>query len=118
MAVSKQTEQEIAEFQTMQNQLQMILLQKQQVKLQLDEVNNALSELKKTDGAIFRAVGTLLFESDKEGAEKALNEQVETLNMRTEVLGRQEDKLKKKLAELREKLEKELGIRGAGSGAA
>jgi len=112
--VSKEVEQQIAEFQNLQNQLQMTLLQKQGVQAQLDEISEASEELKKSKGAVYLSVGTLLIASTRENAEKSLSEKRELLSVRLNVLGRQEEKLKERLRELREKIESAMGGGAAG----
>ena len=108
---SKETEQQIAEFQNAQNALQFAMVQRQQIQLQIDEIENALEELKKSTGAVFRAVGAVLVESKKDDTVSELNERKETLALRLNVLTKQEEKLRGKLTELRAEIE---GGSGAG----
>ncbi|MEM3031068.1 MAG: prefoldin subunit beta [Candidatus Micrarchaeia archaeon] len=112
--VSKETEQRIGEFRNLQNQLQMTLLQKQSVQAQLDEIGEASEELKKSKGAVYRSVGTLLIASTREEAEKDLAEKKELLGVRLNVLTRQEEKLRERLNELKAKIEQALGGGAAG----
>ncbi|MEW6328980.1 MAG: prefoldin subunit beta, partial [Candidatus Micrarchaeota archaeon] len=109
--ISKETEQQIAEFQNAQSALQLTMVQRQQVQLQMDEIDNALEELKKSTGAVYRAVGTVLVESKKDETVKELTERKDTLAVRLNVLTKQEEKLRSKLTELRAKIE---GSAGAG----
>ncbi len=109
--ISKETEQQIAEFQNAQSALQLTMVQRQQVQLQMDEIDNALEEMAKSTGVVYRAVGTVLVESKKDETIKELTERKDTLAVRVNVLTKQEEKLRAKLTELRAKIE---GSTGAG----
>jgi len=104
-------EQQIAEIQNLQRQLQMTVMQKQQFQMQLEEMKAANEELAKSKGAVFRAAGSLLIESTKEEAAKDLKEKMETLDMRVSITSKQEEKLKARFEEMRQKIE------GPGAGA-
>ncbi len=109
----KELEHDINEFQTAQNQLQMIVIQKQQVKMQLEEIDDALEELKGKSGKVFKSIGSVLVESKADDVVKELNENKETMKVRIGVLGKQEEKLRGRLVELRSKIEKAAGAMGA-----
>jgi len=113
MDIPKEVEHDINEFQTAQNQLQMIMVQKQQVKMQLGEIDDALEELKGKSGKVFKSIGAVLVESTAEDVTKELNERRETMKVRVGVLGKQEEKLRSKLIELKSKIEKAAGAMGA-----
>jgi len=109
----KELEHDINEFQTAQNQLQMIMVQKQQLKMQLEEVDYALEELKKKSGKVFKSIGSVLVESSSEDVAKELTESKETMKIRIGVLGKQEEKLRGRLVELKSRIEKAAGEMGA-----
>jgi len=116
MKLSKETEQQIAEFQGLQGQLQSVMIQKQQVQTQVDELAQASEELKSAKGAVFRSAGTLLIQSTREEAEKDVAEKKELYSVRANALSRQEERLKARLTELKQKLEQVLGRPGGESG--
>jgi len=97
-------------LQQLQQTLQNVLTQKQQVELELLEVDQALSELEKTaeDGVIYKSVGSLLIKTEKQKVENELKEKKELSNMRVSVLGKQEERLRAQIKELNEKLQKDL----------
>ncbi|NYZ79414.1 prefoldin subunit beta [Candidatus Micrarchaeota archaeon] len=113
MDMPKELEHDVNEFQTAQNQLQMIIIQKQQVKMQLGEIDDALEELKNKSGKVFKSIGSVLVESKIDDVVKELNEDKETMNVRIGVLGKQEEKLRGRLVELKSKIEKAAGAMGA-----
>ncbi len=104
------SEKDLEAYQVTQQQLQLLLLQKQQLKIQSEEINNALNELKKITEKekVYKIVGPILIEVNKDEIIKELNEKNETINSRIEILEKQEDRLRKNLAELGKILEKEL----------
>jgi prefoldin beta subunit len=97
-------------LQQLQQTLQSVLTQKQQVELELLEVDQALGELEKTadNGVIYKSVGSLLIKSEKLKVTDELKEKKELSNMRISVLGKQEERLRTQIKDLNEKLQKDL----------
>ncbi len=114
--IPKEVQDKLAQFQGLQNQLQMISLQKQQFMLQSAEIDNALAELEKTsEGKIYEAVGPLFIETNKEGSNKKLKDSKETVGARIKILEKQEQKINARLDELKTELQ-ELLKSGEGTG--
>ena len=105
-----QVQQRLLRLQQLQQTLQRILTQKQQLELELNEVEQALGELAKlTDEAvIYKSIGSLLVKSGKDKTVTELNERKELLNMRITVLGKQDDRLRSQVKDLQEKLQRDL----------
>jgi prefoldin beta subunit len=97
-------------LQQLQQTLQSVLTQKQQLELELLEVDQALGELEKASDevAIYKSIGSLLIKSEKTRVTSELNERKELANMRISVLGKQEERLRSQVKELNEKLQKDL----------
>lgn len=97
-------------LQQLQQTLQSILAQKQQLEIELLEIDRALSELEKVsdDAVVYKSVGSLLVMSEKKKVINDLKERKELANMRISVLGRQEERLRSQIKELQEKLQKDL----------
>jgi len=85
-------------------------MQKQQIELELTEVDQALSELEKlTDETIiYKSIGSLLVKSDRQKVIAELNERKELLNTRITVLGKQEERLRAQAKDLQDKLQQDL----------
>ncbi len=100
----------LGQLESYQQQLQLVIQQKQKVQLELTEAKKALEELEKVeDGTvIYKTVGTLIVKTDKEKALAELKEKVETLEVRLNALERQEKKLNEKLKELTTKIQSAL----------
>jgi prefoldin beta subunit len=105
-----QVQQRLLRLQQLQQTLQGVLTQKQQLELELNEVEQALSELEKlTDAAvIYKSIGSLLVKSKRTRVMTDLNERKELLNMRINVLGKQEERLRTQVKDLQEKLQRDL----------
>jgi len=86
------------------------MAQKQQLTLQLTEVEQAVSELEKlTETAvIYKSIGALLVKSKKTQVTTELTERKELLKMRIDVLGKQEERLRTQVKDLQEKLQRDL----------
>ena len=105
-----QVQQRLLRLQQLQQTLQGVLTQKQQLELELNEVEQALSELEKlTEAAvIYKSIGSLLVKSKKTKVTTELSERKELLNMRINVLGKQEERLRTQVKDLQEKLQRDL----------
>jgi prefoldin beta subunit len=105
-----QVQERLLRLQQVQQTLQSVLAQKQQVDIELTEIEQALSELQKMsdDAVIFKAIGTLLVKSEKTKITTELTERKELLNTRTAVLGKQEERLRSQLKDLQAKLQQDL----------
>jgi prefoldin beta subunit len=97
-------------MQQLQRNLQTILAQKQQVELESTETEQALTELGTLteDAVIYKSIGSLLVKSEKSKVETELKERKELLTTRTQVLGKQEERLRNQLNELQAKLKRDL----------
>ncbi|UCE97045.1 MAG: prefoldin subunit beta [Candidatus Bathyarchaeota archaeon] len=105
-----QVQERLLRLQQLQQNLQAILAQKQRVELELTETEQALVELEAlTEKAvIYKSIGSLLVKSRKNKVEVGLKEQKELLDTRVEVLGKQEERLRKQLNQLQGKLKRDL----------
>ena len=108
--LSPQLRHQLAQFQQVQQQAQVLLGQRQQLELLLRETERALEELGKLpeDAVVYKSVGTILVKSEREQLQKDLTEQKETLDLRVKTLGRQEERAIQRLREMREKLDQAL----------
>ena len=105
-----QVQQRLLRLQQLQQTLQGVLTQKQQLELELTEVEQALDEVEKlTDQAtIYKSIGSLLVKSERGKVTTDLNERKELLDMRINVLGKQEERLRSQVKELQTKLQRDL----------
>ena len=97
---------QISRLQQLQQNLQAIMMQKQQIELEIVETERALEELNKItkSDSIYKAAGPLLIKSEKDTIEKELGEKKELANTRVMVLGKQESRVKENLKEVENKI--------------
>jgi prefoldin beta subunit len=103
-------QQRLLKLQQLQQTLQGVMAQKQQLELQLGEVEEALSELEKMNetAVIYKSIGALLVKSQKTTVTEELKERKELLTMRVDVLAKQDDRLRTQAKDLQEKLQQDL----------
>ena len=98
----KDNEQIAIQYQLLRNQLQNIILQKENYKMQKNEAEESLKSIKEGD-EIYKATGMLLIKKDYPEVSKELTEQIEDLNSKINSLELREKQLHEKLKELTEK---------------
>jgi prefoldin beta subunit len=105
-----QVQERLLRLQQLQQTLQKVLAQKQQVDLELTEIEQAQSELERLadDAVIYKSIGSLLVKDKKLEVTTDLNERKELLNTRATVLGRQEERLRGQLKKLQTKIQEDL----------
>ena len=103
-------QEQIGKMQQSQQNLQSILMQKQQVEMENTESDRALEELKKAaDGdQVFKYAGSILIKSDKKSLIDELEEKKELSKTKTTVLAKQEERLKTSLQEQEQKIQEML----------
>lgn len=107
---------QVSRLQQLQQNLQAIMMQKQQLEVEMVETDRALEELKKAgaDDAVYKNAGSVLIKAKKEEVTKELEEKKELSNTRAMVLGKQEARVKENLKEVENKINEM--IRGMQSG--
>ncbi len=95
------------QLQLIQQNLQNVLLQKQQIQTQILEYNSALQELKTTETA-YKIVGKIMFAASKEELNKDLNEKKEVAEVRLKNFVQQEEKLQQEMDSLQKEVMEEL----------
>ena len=113
MELNEDQKNDLTEMQSLQQQLQIVMSQKQQLLLQQNESDKALEELAKASGAIYRFAGGIMVQKDKATLEKDLKEEKESTEVRLGAIAKQEKKLKDRFDELRKKLEGSFSRKGA-----
>lgn len=98
---------QIARYDQLQQNLQAILIQKQQVEVELVEVEKALAELNKVgpEDTVYRSAGSLLIKTRRDDLLKELQEKKELSNTRIVVLAKQEGRAKGSVKEVQAKID-------------
>ena len=97
-------------LQQLQQTLQSILGQKQQVEVEVTEIDQALDELQKLtdDATIYKAAGSLLMKAERPKVITELTERKELLSARASILVKQEERLRSQIKDVQTKLQQDL----------
>jgi len=98
---------QIAQFQQLTQQIQMVATQKIQLEAQVKELDKTIAELDKTtdDSAVYKNVGSLLIQvKDKAALVTELKEQKETAEVRVKTLDRQDKHLRERHQNLQQQI--------------
>jgi prefoldin beta subunit len=110
--ISPQLQNQIAQYQQLQNQLQVAGSQRVQLEAKLREIEQTLEELNKLTGdtPVYKSIGMLLVrQDDREALKKELEEHRETLTIRVKSLQKQEKALSQRYEDLAAKIQAALG---------
>jgi prefoldin beta subunit len=98
------------QLQELQERIKALVLRRQQLEVELRDVEGALEELKNVseDSSVFKFTGRILMRVSKETLVKELTEKKETLELHIKTLEKQEAHARRRLEELRQDLSKSL----------
>jgi len=97
----------VTQFQLYQQQLQSIIIQKENLKLQLTEIDKSLEELNTTKKEnAYKIIGNIMVVKPVVELKNELKEKKETLDVRLKSLQKVEERVTNKLKELQEKVSK------------
>ncbi|MFH0926952.1 MAG: prefoldin subunit beta [Candidatus Micrarchaeota archaeon] len=104
----KELQAQVESFQRMQRQVSIIASQRQQMLMQIEELKMAQEYLSgaKADAQIYKAIGNILVQTDKKGADKEIGERIEVFEVREKALKKQEEGGRQKLDGMRAEIEK------------
>ena len=105
MEIDKETQNKIQELQVTEQNLQTFLLEKQAFQLELSEVTSAIKEVKGTKQDVYKIVGQIMVNTEKQKLLKELEEKKDTLNIRIKTIEKQEEAMKKKMSSLQKEIE-------------
>ncbi len=100
----------IMQFQEIQERIRALITRKQQLEVELREVERTLDELKdiNNETPIFKFTGRVLIRVSKENIVRELNDRKETLELHIKTLEKQEVQARKRFEELRQDLSQAL----------
>jgi prefoldin beta subunit len=105
--MKKETEEKIGRMQLLEQNMQNMMMQKQQFQSQLIEVTSALEELETTEKA-YKIVGNIMVLSKKDDLKKDLESKKEMVELRIKSIEKQESELKEKAKGLQQEVLKEM----------
>ncbi len=117
MEIPKEVEQEIIQYQALQNQLAALSTQKSRIEAEIRAVDEALRLLEDApEDGVYRIAGTIMVKANKTALMKELQERKEALDVKRKSIAKREEQLRARLLELKKKIEKALSTLGAASG--
>lgn len=103
--ITEETKAMVGQFQTYQQQLQGVLIQKESLRLQNLEIERALEELNKTkQETAYKITGQIMVNKSVEELKNELNELKENIEIKIKSLEKTEERMNNKLKELQTKL--------------
>ncbi len=108
--IPPEVQHKIMQLQELQERIRTLTLRRQQLEVELRDVESALDELKNVgeDASIFKFAGRVLMRVSKDAMVKELTEKKETLELHIKTLEKQEVHARKRLEELRQDLSQSL----------
>lgn len=105
--IPPQLRHQLAQFQQLQQQAQILATQRQQLEALLRETEQALQEVQKLaeDAVLYRSIGPILAKTARGELLQKLTEDKEALELRLKTIARQEEKAVQRMREMREKIE-------------
>ncbi len=103
--LTEQQKEAVAHFQTYQQQLQSVLIQKESLRMQNLEIEKALEELAATkQTTAYKVTGQIMVSKPVEELKRELGETKEAVEVRIKSLEKTEERINSRLKELQEKL--------------
>jgi prefoldin beta subunit len=113
--IKKEAEELLIKFQTQNQQLENVSIQKQALMVKKAEIEEALKELEESkEENIYKIVGSIIIKHDKEKIKEELKDEMEDIEMKIKIFEKNEEMLKKSINEIKEKLQKILPVLESG----
>ena len=107
--IPEKVREDLVKMQQIQQQVQILMFQKQNVQIQLSEVENAMKEIKQTkEGEVYEIVGTVMLKKKKDELRSRLEDKKEILNLRISTIDKQLEKLNAEVKKIQEKISKHI----------
>ncbi len=112
--IPPELENKLIRLQELQEQLRLLTIRRQQLELQLREVEHALEQVEKldSDAEIYKTAGYVMFKVSKDRIVDELKDKKETLELRIKTIQKQESLVRKQFEELRRDISKSLTATG------
>ncbi len=107
MAGKSETETKIRELRVLEQNLTQVLMQKQAIEIEMNELANALKEINSIQdkNEIYRMTGSILLKTTHKKVSDELNSRKKTLDMQMEAVEKQENIMEMKAEELKKSLQ-------------
>ena len=115
--IPPEAQETLEELQSLQEQAQQIVLQRNEAERSLEQAKNANDVLDDVDedATMYRRVGELLIETDYDAADEDLQDRIGSLEIRVETLKKQEERVQSQFENLQNELRSKLGDAAQGA---
>jgi len=111
--VTEEDKEFLGQFQSYQQQMQVILIQKENLKLQILEIEKALEELESSkEKEAYKIAGPIMIKKNSEDIKTELKERKDNFELRTKTLEKAEERITNKLKEMEPRLRKMIEKQG------
>ncbi len=100
-------QEKIQEIQTLEQNFQNLLFQKQAFEMELAETKSALKQIESSGDEVFKIIGQLMLKADKDKVKEELENKEKILNLRISSIEKQENSLREKLEKSKGEITKE-----------
>lgn len=104
MEISQVIGEKIQELQILERNLQSSSMEKQNLQVELNEIDNAADEIKKAPSEVYRILSGLMIKTNADSLTKDLNERKKVLDLRILAIVKQEKLVEEKANSLREQI--------------
>ncbi len=99
-----QTQEKIQELQSHEQNLHNIMMQKQTFQVEINETENALTEITNAKDDTYKLIGNIMIKSDKEKIKQELTKKQELISLRLKSIESQEQELTKQVESIRKEV--------------
>jgi prefoldin beta subunit len=111
MSSDKAVQESFEQLQYYEHSLQQLLAQKQHIQIEHAEIENATREVTATKGAIFKMVGGVMVQTEREPTLAELGERMKQITSHLEAIQKQEKALMEQAHAVRQTLQKAVAAR-------
>ena len=94
----------VQELQLFEHTLQNLNMQKQAVQIEMNEIENALNEVKKSGSEVYKVMGNIMVKSERNSLISELEEKKKLSGMKIEAYEKQEKIVEDKIGKLRKEI--------------
>lgn len=107
--MKKEIKERIEQLQSLEQNLQYTLMQKQTIQTQLIEIDSAISALETNPKNTFKIVGAIMIEASAEDLKKELRSKKELAEVKFKSIEKQETRLKESVKEIQKEVMDKIG---------
>jgi prefoldin beta subunit len=111
MDLDNETKEKIQELQLYEQSFQNLIMQKQAFQIELNETENAITEVSQSTDDVFKLVGNIMVKADKEKLKKELAKKKDLLSLRLNSIEKQESELTQEIESLRDEIIKKVNAK-------